>query len=56
MCMGICLHACMCSMCVHCMQKPVGGVRSPGAGVRDGCEPGWVLVIEKRFSARATVL
>lgn len=35
-----CLHACLYTTCVQCPWK-TEGVRSPGIGVRDGCEPSW---------------
>ena len=31
--MGVCLHACQCTMCELCLQRLDEGVRLPGAGV-----------------------
>ena len=39
-CVCVCLHACLCTMYApgaHRVQKE--GVRSPGTGITDGCEP-----------------
>ena len=39
----VCLYVCTCTcvghICVWCLQRSEEGVRSPGTGVTDGCEP-----------------
>jgi hypothetical protein len=35
MCTGVCLHACLCIMCVQCPWRPEEGAVSTGSGVRD---------------------
>jgi hypothetical protein len=34
-----CLCACLCTTCVQFLRRPAEGVRYPGTGVTDGCEP-----------------
>lgn len=38
-CMRVCLHACMCTTCLECTQRPKKGVGSLRTGVKDGREP-----------------
>ena len=33
------VHSCMCTICVHCLQKPGEGTRFIEAEVIDSCEP-----------------
>jgi hypothetical protein len=38
MCLNICLHSCLCSMCMQNLQRPEE-FRSSGTGVTDACGP-----------------
>lgn len=31
------LPLCMCIMCAQCLQRPEGGIETPGTEVKDGC-------------------
>lgn len=34
----ICLHVCLCIVCMQCLQSPAKGVRSPGTGLTNECD------------------
>ena len=53
--MDVCLHVCLCTTHMQCLRRPEEGIRSPGPGVIDGCEPPcgyWEL--SPQSSARTT--
>jgi hypothetical protein len=44
------LQACLCITCVHCLQRPEGGIRLPRTGAKNSCHVGvenWTQVICK---------
>lgn len=44
---------CVFAYVIVCIPYTCLGLRSPGSGVTDGCEPMWVLGIESSFLQRA---
>ena len=39
LCLSVCLHVCICTVCMQCPRGPEEGVGSVGTRTTDGCEP-----------------
>ena len=40
--LSVCLHKCMCNICMQCLWRPEEGGGSPGTEVRNGCELSYI--------------